>query len=62
MGSSFIFVQSMYFKLAVSSETVSQIEFYMEVAFLQSLKSNQVYQLPRQFILKRDHQDSSVLF
>ena len=34
MGSSFIFVQSMYFKLAVSSENVSQIEFYMEVAFL----------------------------
>ena len=57
MGSSFIFVQSMHFKLAVSNENVSQIEFYMEVAFFQSLKSHQIYQLPRQFIFNIDHPD-----
>ena len=62
MGSSFILVQSMYFKLAVWNENDFQVEFNMQVAFLQSLKSNQVYQLSRQFILKMDHPDSSVLF
>ena len=63
MDSSFILVQSMYFKLAVRSEKNFQVEFNrQQVTFLQSLKSNQVYQLPRQSILKMDHPDSSVLF
>ena len=62
MGSSFILVQSMYFKLAVWNEKVFQVEFNIQAAFLQSLKNNQVYQLPRQFILKMDHLDSTVLF
>ena len=45
MGSSFILVQSMYFKLAVWNEKDFQVEFNMQVAFLQSLKTNQLYQL-----------------